>query len=218
MIETTVQNPEKQETLRADSQGRVNLGIDYAGQTVEVIVADASRPGTEGTGIQQSLSDPTLESYKRTAMLFIRSFGISTDHLVDDHNAVIDGDEVDPETVESTDIDWEMGHVGDSKNAARFVWDSEHASSVDIFTELTERPSEVTAVDEEASEPVYVYTNEAGGESALSQRFVDFVQRIYGYGPDELHHLQMSPETSPCPVKFMHPDGETFIVIAPRIE
>jgi hypothetical protein len=41
MIETTIRNPEKHETVRADSQGRVSLGVEYADHDVEIVVVDA---------------------------------------------------------------------------------------------------------------------------------------------------------------------------------
>lgn len=218
MIETTIRDPEKHETLRADSQGRINLGVQYAGRTVEVVVANSTEDASDASSLQQTIGDRPMEEYERQGMLFIRLFGVDRTFLVDDHNVTIDGGDVQAETVGLNDVDWSRGFLLDQRNVARFDFDESADEQFAFSNELTAEPVDVTLDEDGYGEPVYCFENEDGGTSAILQAYVEHVQRIFGYDPTvELSNVGIHPETAPQPVMFRNPANDGYIGIAPRV-
>lgn len=217
-IETTIRNPEKHETVRADGQGRVSLGVEYADHDVEVIVVAAEESDRDGRALQQAIGDRPLADHERTGMLFVRSFGIDRRCLVEDHDAAADEDGVDPATVGVSDVDWSEGVLVDDANVARYRFDC-NTEPVPFADEPAAEPTAVTALDDaDYGLPVYRYENEQGDASAITQEYVENVQRIYGYDPTvDLSHVRVHPEEGPYPVLFRDPTGESSIAIAPRV-
>jgi hypothetical protein len=216
VIETTVENPEKHETVRADSQGRVSLGIEYADHDVELVVVDARE--SEAGSVQQAIADRPMEAHERTGMLFVRSFGIDPDSLRADHDAVTGPEGVDPDTVGVSDVDWSAGVIVDRRNVARFTFGGADAGQFPFSDEPTAEPVAVTTGDGGYDEPVYCYENEHGDVSAVAQSFVDDVGRVFGYDPtEELSHVRVHPEEGPYPVLFRDPAGDAHITVAPRV-
>lgn len=218
MVETTIQDPEKLETLTADSQGRVNLGVKYAGRKVEIIVADSEEPQPKKTGIQQAIGDRPMQKYERQGMLFVRSFGIDPTFLKEDYDAATDSDGIDPKTVSPSDVDWSDGFLVDPKNVARFQFDDDAEERQFAFSDkLTTEPGNVRQDDENYGAPVYCYVNDHGDESAVLKKFVENVRRVFGYDHDELSNIRVDPEEGPNPVMFRDPNGHSYIAIGPRI-
>lgn len=217
MIETTIQNPEKHETLTADSQGRVNLGVEYAGRDVELVVVESREHQPEETGLQQTIDKPMTESEQK-GMLFVRAFGIAPQFLKDEHNAVTTDEGVDPDSVSPSDVNWSYGYLQEPKNVVRFVFEEEANEEEFPFTErLTAEPVAVTSGKNNGAS-VYRYENEEGDTSAIGQEFVEKVEQLFGYDPsDDLSHVRVNPDEGRNPVMFRDPESETFVAIAPRV-
>lgn len=219
MIETTIRNPEKHETLTADSQGRVNLGVEYAARDVELVVVESTVREPERTGLQQTIADEPMTAAERKGMLFVRAFGVSPRFLKDEHDAVVEDGRVDPESVAPTDVDWSHGFLQDPKNVARFKFDGEAAPEAQFpFEErLTEEPTAVET-DEGGDQPVYRYENDHGDVSGVAQSLVENVERMFGYDPaEELANVRVNPEEAPNPVLFRDPGSDVFVAVAPRV-
>jgi hypothetical protein len=219
-VETTIQNPEKHETVTADSQGRVNLGVQYAGRDIELVVVESSEhePGT--AGLQQPIDQPMTEA-ERKGMLFVRAFGIAPQSLKDDHDAATTDDGIDPNSVSPSDVDWSNGYLQEPTNVARFVFETEKAETGEdqfAFTEhLTAEPADVTS-DKIDGTSVYRYENEHGNGFAIVQEFVERVEQLFGYdSSDDLSHVRVNPEEEPNPVMFRDIESEAFVAIAPRV-
>lgn len=216
MVELTVHDPEKLDTLTADSQGRVSFGVEYAGRELEIILVDSERPDSDDAGIQEAIGERPMQYYERQGMLFVRTFGISPTFLEDDHDAESDEDGIYPETISPTDIDWSEGFLVDSKNVARFSFDPEAEERQFAFSDtLTAEPARVYE-NGDNGKPSYHYVNENGEESAIAKQFVENVRRIFGYDHDALSHIRVDPEEGPNPVMFKDPDGHSYIAIGPR--
>lgn len=216
MIETTIREPEKHDTITADSQGRVNLGVEYAGRDVEIVVAESAEHDPEKTGLQQTIDRPMTET-ERKGMLFVRAFGIAPQFLKDEHTAVITEDGVDPETVIPSDINWSFGYLQEPKNVARFVFESDHGDPQPWEQQLTTQPTSVVAGDIQG-DPVYRFENEQGETSAIGEQFVERVQQLFGYDPETDHsNVRVNPADAPHPVMFRDPESDAFIAIAPRV-
>jgi len=214
MIETTIQDPERHETIRADSQGRINLGVEYAGRSVEVVVVGSENP-TEGKGVQQTITDRSLPPAERTGMLFVRTFGVAERCLVEDHTATVGEEGVEAETVSPDDVDL-AGTLVDSRNIAQFVPDPDAAAGV--MSDLTAEPVTVEAADDDYAEPVYYYENPAGELSAVAQEYVAKVGRALGYDPTEaLENVRVHPENGDHPVRFEDSASDAYIAVAPYI-
>lgn len=218
MIETTIRDPEKHETLRADSQGRVNLGVQYAGRTVEIVVAESADEESEASSLQQTIGDRPMEEYERQGMLFIRLFGIDQAFLVDDHSATVDGGEVQADTVGLADVDWSQGYLLDQRNVSRFHFDQDAEEQFAFGDELTAEPAAVTFDESSYGDPVYCFENANGEKSAIFEEYVEHIQRIFGYDPtEELSNVGIHPDEAPHPVMFRNPTSEGYIGIAPRV-
>jgi len=218
MIETTITNPERHETVTADSQGRVSLGVDYAAHDVEIVVVDSEAHDTETSGVQQTVGAEPMTETERAGMLFVRSFGIDRECLKDDHAADVDEDGVDAGTVAPTDVDWSAGSLSDAENAARFELDDSGPEAVPFEKRLSAEPAAVTA-EEMAGESVSALANDSGDRSAVLTEYVDGVQRVFGYDPtDELAHVRVDPDDGPAPVLFRDPDSDRYIVVAPWVD
>jgi len=219
MIETTITDPEKHETVTADSQGRISLGVEYAARDVEIVVVDSEVHESEESGIQQTIGAEPMTEHERLGMSFVRSFGVRSEFLKDDHTAAVGDDGVDPETVAPTDVDWSQGYLGDPKNAVRLEFDERGQERGFPFAEtLTEEPASVTA-DEVASEAVYSFTNEAGDRSAILAEYVEHVQQLFGYDPaKDSAHVRVNPDDGPNPVLFRDPDSDVYVGIAPWVD
>ena len=218
MIETMIRDPEKHETLRADSQGRINLGIQYAGRTVEVVVANSMEETSDASGLQQTIGDRPMEEHERQGILFVRLFGVDRTFLVEDHNATVDDGGVQAETVGLGDVDWSQGYLLDQRNVARFDFDEDADEQFAFGNELTAEPVDVTLDESSYGEPVYCFENEDGGTSAVLQAYVEHVQRIFDYDPtEELSKVGIHPDTAPQPVMFRSPTSDGYIGIAPRV-
>lgn len=218
MIETSIRNPEKHETVRADGQGRVSLGVEYADHDVEIVVVDAEPSESEGQALQQAIGDRPMTDAERKGMLFVRSFGIDRTCLDEHHDADVGEDGVDATSVGLSDVDWHDDVLVDDENVARFQFDGDD-DPAPYCDEPTAEPVAVEVVDDDAyGVPVYRYENERGDASALSREYVEKVQRIYGYDPTaDLSHVRVHPDEGPFPVIFHDPAGETHITIAPRV-
>ena len=218
MIETTIRDPEKHETLRADSQGRVNLGIKYAGRTVEVVVAESTEEESEASSLQQTIGDRPMEGYERQGMLFIRLFGIDQAFLTSNHSATVDGGEVQSDTVGLADVDWSQGYLLDQGNVSRFEFDEDAEERFAFRDELTAEPTDVTLDESGYGEPVYCFENSDGETSAVLEEYVGAVQQVFGYDPtEELSNVGVHPTEAPNPVIFRNPINESYIGVAPRI-
>lgn len=220
MIETTIKNPEKHETITADSQGRISLGVEYAAHDVEIVVVKAEEHQHEQTGLQQTIGDRPMNEQERKGMLFVRSYGISSQFLKDENTVETKDDgTIDLDTVGATDVNWSYGYLVDPKNVARFEFDTgAEEQQFPARQQLTAEPTAVTS-DKMDGTPVYRYENEEGDTSAVLKEWVENVQRVYGYDPtEELSNLRVNPDDAPFPVMFRDPDGETYIAIAPRID
>ena len=217
MIETTIRNPEKHETVRADSQGRVSLGVEYADHEVELVVVAAEESDSESRALQQAIGDRPLADHERTAMLFVRSFGLDRRCLAEDHGASVGEDGVEAATVGVADVDWSRGVLVDGGNVARFRFDE--SESAPFSDEPTNEPAAVRSVDDgEYDVPVSLFENEAGGASAIAQEFAEKIRRIYGYDPTaETEHVRVHAEEAPYPVQFCDPAGDTHVAVAPRV-
>lgn len=217
-MQVTVDDPEKLETLRADGQGRVSLGVEYAGRAVKVLVAESEAERTEERGAQQIIGGEPMADHERKGMTFVRVFGIDPEYVRGDDRSDSDEEPVDRASVRRADVDWVEGVLIDEDNVARFEFRTgdgeEHFG--DQFT--------ATAVDVEADEdtygkPVYCYENENGDASAIDQGLVEKVSRVFGYDPlEELSRVRLHPEKADHPVVFEGTGSETRIVIAPRIQ
>ena len=219
-VKTSIQNPEKHETVTADSQGRVNLGVQYAGRDVELVVVESSEHEPETVGLQQPIDQPMTEA-EQTGILFARAFGIAPQSLKDDHDAATTDDGIDPNSVSPSDVDWSDGYLQEPANVARFVFETETAETGEdqfAFTEhLTAEPTAV-ASDTTDGTSVYRYENERGDASAIVQEFVERVEQLFGYDPSEnLSHVRVNPDEGPNPVLFRDPGSEAFVAIAPRV-
>lgn len=218
MIETTIRDPEKHETLRADSQGRVNLGIQYAGRTVEVVVAESTEEESEASSLQQTIGDRPMKEYERQGMLFIRLFGIDQAFLTDNHSATVDGGEVQSDTVGLADVDWSQGYLLDQGNVSRFEFDQDAEEQFAFRDELTAEPADVALDESGYGESVYCFENSDGETSAILQEYVGAIQQIFGYDPtEELSNVGIHPTEAPNPVIFRNPLTESYIGVAPRI-
>lgn len=219
MIEATIQNPERLETVRVDSQGRVNLGVQYAGREVEIVVVESRELESDESPLQQPIGDHPLTEQERKGMIYIRSFGISPRFLVEGHTAVKTEDGVDVETVAPTDVDWSHGFLVEPKNVARFVFDEDAAPDRPSFTEkYTAEPVDCTQ-DSTDDTTIYRYENEQGDTSAIAEEFVSRVEPIFGYNPTEdLSNVRIDPDQGPAPVLFTDPESDTYLAIAPRVE
>lgn len=217
MIETTIRDPEKHETLTADSQGRVNLGVEYAGRDVELVVVESREHQPEKTGLQQTIDRPMTDA-ERKGMLFVRSFGIAPRFLKDEHGAVTTDEGVDPDSVSPSDVDWSDGYLQDPENVALFAFEEGAAEEQFPFGErLTAEPVAVTAGKTDGTS-VYRYENERGDASAVVQEFVEKVERLFGYDPsDDSSHVRVNPEEGPNPVLFRDPESEAFVAVAPWV-
>lgn len=218
MIETTIRDPEKHETLTADSQGRINLGVKYADRTVEVVVADSTDDRAEVAGLQQTIGDRPMEEYERQGMLFIRLFGIDQSFLTEDHDAVVTDNEVQPDTVGLSDVDWSKGYLLDASNVTRFEFDREADEQFAFSDELIAEPVDVTLDNGNYGDPVYCFENERGDTSAVLGEYVSHIQRVFGYDPTKtLSNVRVHPDEAPRPVMFRDPSGDGYIAIAPRV-
>ncbi|WP_277553036.1 hypothetical protein [Halobaculum limi] len=218
MIETTIRDPEKHETLKADSQGRVNLGVAYAGRTVEIIVAASNDERSDSTSLQQTIGDRPMNEYERQGMLFVRLFGIDQSFLVDDHDAVVTDTRVEPETVGLADVDWSEGYLLDSSNVTRFEFEQSADEAYAFGDELTAEPVDVTLDESTYDEAVYCFENDDGGTSAVLGEYVKHVQRIFGYDPTkDRSSVRLHPDEAPRPVMFRDPSSDRYIAIAPRV-
>ncbi|WP_435359801.1 hypothetical protein [Haloarchaeobius sp. DFWS5] len=218
MIETTIRDPEKHETLRADSQGRINLGVQYAGRTVEIVVAESRTADSETTEVQQTIGDRPMAEHERQGMLFVRLLGLDQTFLTGDHSAVVDENDVDAETVGLSDVDWSKGYLLDAKNVARFEFDPDSEEQFPFGEEITAEPVEVSADKGESGVPVYRFENEAGGVSTVATEYVESVQRIFGYDPtEELSNVRVHSGDAPHPVVFRNPTTDGYIAVAPRV-
>jgi hypothetical protein len=218
MIETTIQNPEKHETVTADSQGRVNLGVKYAGRDVELVIVESSEHQHETTGLQQTIDHPLTES-ERKGMLFVRTFGIAPQSLKDEHDAMTTDEGINPESVSPSDVDWSDGHLQEPQNVARFVFEDQESSEDQFpFTErLTAKPAGVSSGKIDGVS-VYRYENESGDTSAIAQEFVEKIGQLFGYDPSgDLSHVRVNPDEGPNPVLFRDPKTEMFVAVAPRV-
>lgn len=217
MTELIVQDPEKLETLTADRQGRISLGVKYADRQVKVVVINSEEAQPEKAGVQEAIGDQPMQYYERQGMLFIRTFGISPTFLEEDHDAETDENGIDPETVSPSDVDWSEGFLVDAKNVARFHFDTDAEERQFAFSDrLTEEPASVRENEDDYGEPVYCYVNEKGDESAILKEFVENIRQIFGYSYDELSHIRVDPDEGPNPVMFRDPNGHSYIAIGPR--
>lgn len=218
MIETTIRDPEKLETLRADSQGRINLGVEYAGRTVEVVVAESDQGESDVTALQQTIGDRPMEEHERQGMLFIRLFGIDRSFLVEDHDVVIEENQVQPTTVSLSDVDWSKGYLLDRENVSRFEFDRDAEKQFAFTEHLTADPVAVTLDESSYDDPVYRFKNDNEGTSDVMKEYVAHVERIFGYDPtEELANVRMHPGEEPRPVLFQNPGSENYIAIAPQV-
>jgi hypothetical protein len=219
MIETTIRNPEKLETLRADSQGRINLGVGYAGRVVEIVVAESEQDQSAETGVQQAIGDGPMKEYERKGMLFVRVFGINPRFLKETPNIEFETTSVDPETVRQSNVDWSEGFLIDDRNVARFEFDEAAGGQQAPFSEqLVAEPVSVTDDNDTYGDPVYCYANEQGDISAVSQELVEKVQRMFGYDPvDELSNIRVHPDEEAHPVLFRTTTGDMYVAIAPQV-
>lgn len=218
MIETTIRDPEKHETIRADSQGRVNLGVKYAGRTVEIVVVESRGEQSNVSGLQQTIGDRPMEEHERWGMLFIRLFGIDQSFLVEDHDAVIDENEVQSDTVGLSDVDWSKGYLLDQNNISRFEFEQDAEEQFAFSDELTAEPIDVTLDESNYGDTVYCFENENEGTSAVLGEYITYIQRIFGYDPTkELSNVRVHPDEAPRPVMFRNPVSESYIAIAPRV-
>ena len=216
MIEATIQNPEKLETLQTDSQGRVNLGVKFANRTVEIVVVNSEELPAEETAIQYTIGDGTAMDHERKGMRFVRTFGISPECLRDDHEAQVREGTVESSTVSPSDVNWSYGSLKDPKNVALFTFDE--SGEQEFRDLLTATPTSVDADEDSFDRPAYRFENENGDVSALAQEFVHNVQRVYGYDPiTDSANVRVNPDDGPFPVVFRDPDGETYIAIAPMV-
>jgi len=220
MIETTITNPEKHETVTADSQGRISLGVEYAARDVEIVVVDSDAHEPEESGVQQTIGAEPMTESERAGMSFVRSFGVHREFLKDDHSAEVGDDgAVDAETVTPTDVDWSKGYLSDPKNAVRFEFDEPGRDEGFPFEEaLSAEPADVVS-DELAGEAVYAFANDDGDQSTILVDYVESIQRIFGYDPaDEPAHVRVDPDDGPAPVLFRDPDSDLYVAIAPWID
>lgn len=219
MIEANIQNPEKLETLRVDGQGRVNLGVEYAGREAEIVVVESRELTSDEAPLQQTIGDRPLTEYERKGMLFIRAFGISPRFLVENHTAMVTEDGVDVETVAPTDVDWSHGFLIEPKNVARFVFDEEAAPDRPSFSDRYTAEAVECSSDSINDTSVYRFENEEGDTSAIAEEFVSRVESILGYDPtDDLEHVSVDPDKGPAPVLFTDPESDAYLAIAPRVE
>ena len=220
MIETTITEPEKHETLTADSQGRVNLGVEYAQREVELVVVESRERETASGGRQQTIGDAPMTEAERTGMSFVRAFGIGEAFLKDEHTATVGEDGVDPETVAPTDVDWSRGYVRDPKNVAILAPEggADLGGQYPFRDELTADPAGVSDGTDHDGD-VTVFENEDGAGSAIADSMLDNVEQVYGYDPREsLEQVRVHPKEAPTPVLFEAPDGDGFLAVAPRVE
>jgi hypothetical protein len=220
VIETTIRDPEKHETVTADSQGRVNLGVDYAAHEVELVVVESRAHRPEETGLQETIGDRPMTEAERAGMRFVRSFGLAQRFLKDDHAAeATDDGGVDPERVVPTDVDWSRGFLVDPDNVARFAFEADAPEEQFSFSDrLTEEPASVEA-DEIEGERVFRFENAAGGSSAVLDEYVAHVERLFGYDPtEEPSHVRVAPDAAPRPVLFRDPERALSVAVAPRVE
>ena len=218
MVEARIQDPEKLETARADRQGRINLGVEYAGRDVEFVVVESGEPDTDSVPLQQTIGNGPLADYERKGMLFVRAFGLAPRFLTEDHGAVVTDGEVDVETVAPTDVDWSQGVLVEPRNVAQFVFDEEVWDGTSFSERFTAVPVERTEDTIDDTE-VYRYENDEGETSAIAEEFTAPVEPILGYDPtDELSHVRVDPEQGPAPVLFTDPESDAYIAVAPRID
>lgn len=218
MIETRIENPERLETLRADGQGRISLGVEYADRIVEIVVVDSEAEDAERTGVQQTIGDGPMNEHERRGMVFVRLFGIDPDFLRGKDDSEPDADGVDPETVRQSDVDWSEGYLLGGNHAARFDFSEDGGERPPYSEQLTATPIEVTADDDTYGEPVYRYENENGDTSAVSKELVEKVRRLYGYDPvEDRSNVRVHPEEGAHPVLFHDASGDTSVAIAPLL-
>lgn len=219
MIEATIQDPEKLETVRADSQGRINLGVKYAGREVEIVVVESRKCESDESPLQHTIGNRPMTEQERKGMLYIRAFGISPQFLVEDHTAQMTEEDIDVETVAPSDVDWSHGYFVEPKNVARFVFDEDAVTDRPSFSDqFTAEPVDCTedTIDDTA---VYCYENEAGDTSAIGEELANHVEPIFGYDPTEtLSNVRVNPEEGPAPVLFTDPESDSYLAIAPRVE
>lgn len=219
MIETTIEDPEKLETVRTDDQGRASLGVEFADHEVEVLVVSAEPVQPEEAGFQQTIGERPMSDHERKGMLFVRTFGIDPTCLVADHGAVTGPDGVEAGSVGLSDVDWSDGVLLDERNVARFRFEGTDGDRQFPFSdEPTAEPVGVTADDDSFDTPVFVFENEAGETTAIAQELVENVRQVYDYDPtEELSHVRVHPEEGPYPVLFGDPGGDTHVTIAPWV-
>lgn len=215
-MEVTVTDPEKVETVRADSQGRVSLGVEYAGRAVRILVAESEAEQSEDRGVQQLIGGEPMADHERKGLTFVRVFGIDPTYLRGDEP----GEEsIDPSSVGHAAVDWSQGVVIDEGNVARFEFPTDREDETRFGDQFTASAVAVGSDDESYGEPVYEYENEDGDSSAIAQDLVGKVKRVYGYDPvEKLSRVRLHPEDPDHPVVFEDPTGETRIVVAPRIQ
>ena len=219
MIETTVQNPELLETFHTDSQGRVNLGVKFANRKVEVLVVQSEPLTSDDLDIQHTIEDSSRLEYERTGMLFARAFGIARHFLRDpDGEVEIEDGTVQPESIGSHHLDWSTGRLIDHRNVAKFCFDEPEEPDCQLDEMLTAEPVSVTLDDEAFDRPVYRFEHPEDGSSAIAEAFVDHIEEIYGYHPaTNPEFVRVHASEAPMPVMFQEPDGETYILVAPRV-
>lgn len=215
MIEATIQNPEKVETLRTDSQGRVNLGVTFADREVELVVVRSEDLPPAETAIQYTIGDRPMLEHERAGMVFARVFGVN-ERFLRERDEPDEGD-VGPAQITPTAIDWSEGHLVDPENVALFGFDDGSEPAKEFLELLTAEPARVTRDDVDDT-AVYRFENEHGEGSALAEELVHDVGRVYGYDPaEELSNVRVHPDDAPTPVSFRDPNGETYVAIAPIV-
>lgn len=219
MIETTVQDPELLETVRADSQGRVNLGVAFANREVELLVVSSEPSPPAEAGIQHTIEDGPVPDFERKGVLFARTFGVAREHLQEDHTADIEDGTVVPETVNAADLNWSDGRLVDARNVARFTFDEAADAELGFVDELRAEPASISQDEDTFETPAYRFENENGEASAIAREYVDKVSDVYGYDPvAEPSQVRVHPDEAPMPVLFRDPDGDTYIVLAPMVQ
>lgn len=217
-MQVTVDDPEKLETLRADGQGRVSLGVEYAGRAVKVLVAESEAEQSEERGAQQIIGGEPMADHERKGMTFVRVFGIDPEYLSGNDESNTDDDAVDRASVNRSHVDWSEGVVIDEDNVARFEFRTDDGD--ERFGDQFTASAEAVEADEDTyGKPVYCYANEDGDVSAIDQGLVEKVSRVFGSDPlEELSRVRLHPEKADHPVVFEDAAGETRIVVAPRIQ
>lgn len=215
MLEATVDDPEKLETLRADSQGRVSLGVEYAGRTVTVLVVESATD--DDRGVQQIIAGEGMADHERTGMLFCKVFGIDPQY-VDRESDEADA-EIDPATLGHADVDWSEGILIDSGNVARYEFPAAADTEAAHFGDQFSTTAVAVEPDEDSyGKPVYCFENDDGDTSAIDQELVARVRRVFGYDPlENLSLVGLHPDSPDHPVAFGDATGDTRIVVAPRV-